>query len=80
MTRIKKIYHRSRKELRIEALLPLIENRTIQFSRKHALLLEQFERYGTGEHDDLIDALEMAVSALADTQVSVTTVRRMNRW
>lgn len=62
-TRIKKIYQRSRKELRIEAMLPHIENSAIQFSRKHALLLEQFERYGQGGHDDCIDALEMSVSA-----------------
>ncbi|MDF4189555.1 phage terminase large subunit, partial [Ligilactobacillus salivarius] len=47
-TRVKKIKHRSRKELRIEALLPSIENGTIQFDRRHALLLEQFEQYGTG--------------------------------
>lgn len=60
--RVKKIYQRSRKELRIEAMLPDIENGTIQFSRKHALLLEQFEMYGTGGHDDVIDAQEMAVS------------------
>lgn len=79
-TRIRKIYNRTRKELRIEALLPRIENGTIQFSRKHALLLEQFERYGTGEHDDLLDALEMAVSCLTETQVSVSTVRRNDRW
>jgi len=79
-TRVKKIYQRSRKELRIEALLPAIENGTIQFDRKHSHLLEQFERYGTGDHDDLIDALEMAISALADTNVSVTTVRRNDRW
>lgn len=79
-TRFKKIYNRTRKELRIEALLPLIENKTIQFSRKHSLLIEQFELYGTGAHDDLIDALEMAVSCLAETNASITTVRRMNRW
>lgn len=79
-TRLKKIYNRTRKELRIEALLPMIENGTIRFSRKHALLLEQFERYGTGEHDDLIDALEMAISSLTDTAVSVSTVRRNDRW
>ncbi|PRT08359.1 hypothetical protein C6356_00595 [Bacillus wiedmannii] len=63
-TRVKKIYHRSRKELRIEAMLPMIENGTIQFSHQHKLLLEQFEQYGTGAHDDLIDALEMAISTL----------------
>lgn len=60
--RIKKIYHRGRKELRIESLLPDIESGKIRFSRKHGLLLEQFERYGQGEHDDLPDALEMAIS------------------
>jgi predicted phage terminase large subunit-like protein len=62
-TRVKKVYNRSRKELRIETMLPYIENKTIQFSRKHALLLEQFERYGQGSHDDCIDSIEMAVSA-----------------
>ncbi|WP_308531090.1 phage terminase large subunit [uncultured Paenibacillus sp.] len=61
-TRVKEIHQRSRKDLRIEALLPDIESGAIQFSRKHALLLEQFELYGTGSHDDLPDALEMAVS------------------
>ncbi|WP_239614731.1 phage terminase large subunit [Cohnella mopanensis] len=60
--RVKEIHQRSRKDLRIEALLPDIENGTIQFTRKHALLLEQFELYGSGAHDDLPDALEMAVS------------------
>ncbi len=61
-TRVKEIYQRSRKDLRIEALLPDIESGAIQFSRKHSLLLEQFELYGSGSHDDLPDALEMAVS------------------
>lgn len=61
-SRIKKIYNRSRKELRIESMLPDIESGKIRFSRKHALLLEQLERYGQGEHDDLPDALEMARS------------------
>ncbi len=62
-TRVKKIYQRSRKELRIEAMLPHIENNTFRFSRQHTLLIEQFERYGQGGHDDCIDALEMSVSA-----------------
>lgn len=79
-TRVKKIYSRGKKELRIEALLPSIENETIQFNKLHALLLEQFEQYGTGAHDDLPDALTMAVAALADTSISVSTVRRNNRW
>ncbi|MCU6709341.1 phage terminase large subunit [Paenibacillus sp. J5C_2022] len=60
--RVKEIYQRSRKELRIEAMAPDIESGAIQFTRRHALLLEQFEQYGTGSHDDVIDAAEMAVS------------------
>lgn len=59
--RLRKINNRSRKELRIESMLPDIESGKIRFSRKHALLLEQLERYGQGSHDDLPDALEMAV-------------------
>lgn len=79
-TRLKKIYNRTRKELRIEAMLPDIENGTIQFSRKHALLLEQYERYGQGEHDDGPDSHSMALSAIAESNVSVSTVRRNDRW
>ena len=79
-TRVKKIKHRSRKELRIEAMLPSIENKTIQFNRNHALLLEQFEGYGTGYADDLPDAMEMAVSASYEGEIVVRTVKRMNRW
>ncbi|MFC4103613.1 phage terminase large subunit [Paenibacillus xanthanilyticus] len=61
--RVKEIHQRARKELRIEAMLPDIENGTLQFSRRHALLLEQFEMYGTNSHDDLPDALAMALDA-----------------
>lgn len=60
-SRVKKIYQRSRKELRIEAMLPDIETGKIQFKQNHALLLEQFERYGQGAHDDLPDACEIAI-------------------
>ncbi len=65
-TRVKKIQQRTRKELRIEAMLPDIEKGNIVFSRKHSLLLEQFERYGTNYWDDLPDAQEMAISAVKD--------------
>lgn len=63
--RVKEVYHRSRKELRIEAMAPDIESGAIQFTRRHALLLEQFEQYGTGSADDLPDSLEMAISIAA---------------
>ncbi|WP_239544383.1 phage terminase large subunit [Virgibacillus halotolerans] len=79
-TRLKKIFQRTRKELRIEAMLPSVENKTIQFSRKHSLLLEQFERYGQGGHDDLPDSLTMSVDASAESDAVVRTVKRMNRW
>lgn len=79
-TRVKKIYHRSRKELRIEAMLPPIENGSIRFNRSHSLLLEQFERYGQGEHDDLLDSLEFCISASEEQEAVVRTVKRMNRW
>ncbi|MEH7651759.1 phage terminase large subunit [Bacillus safensis] len=61
-TRVSKINQRSRKALRIEALKPQIEKGEIEFHRSQTLLLEQFERYGSNWHDDLPDALEMAVS------------------
>lgn len=61
-SRVTKINQRSRKELRIEALMPQIEKGEIEFHRSQKLLLEQFERYGSNWHDDLPDALEMAVS------------------
>ncbi|WP_246064989.1 phage terminase large subunit [Melghirimyces algeriensis] len=58
-TRVKEVKHRTRKELRIEALLPEIESGRLQFCRKHSLLLWQFEAYPQ-DHDDLPDALAMA--------------------
>lgn len=76
-TRIRKVKNRSRKELRIEAMKPAIENGALQFDRKHNLLLEQFEYYGTGgTHDDLPDSLEMAYSAATQKQPHVRTLRK----
>lgn len=69
--RVKKIYQRTRKEIRIEAMLPDIETKKIQFSKRHLLLLEQLERYGQGSSDDLPDALEISI------RVSKQAKRRM---
>lgn len=69
-TRVKNVVQRSRKELRIEAMLPDIENGGIQFNRAHALLLEQFEIYPQG-HDDLPDALEMAITAVDTRKATI---------
>jgi predicted phage terminase large subunit-like protein len=78
-TRVKKVTHRSRKELRIETMLPDIENGTIRFNKKHSLLLEQFERYGQGAHDDGPDSLEMAISATKTGDVVVRSIRKRMR-
>lgn len=78
-TRVKKVKQRTRKEMRIEAMLPEIENGTIRFNKKHALLLEQFERYGQGGHDDLPDSMEMAVSASKTGHVTVRSVSKRSR-
>ncbi|MFJ7665341.1 phage terminase large subunit [Lysinibacillus sp. NPDC097162] len=59
--RVKKINNRSRKELRIESMLPDIESGKIRFKRGHSLLLEQLERYGQGAADDLPDGMEMSI-------------------
>lgn len=69
--RVEKIQQRTRKELRIEAMLPDIETGKIQFCRRHALLLEQFERYGTGEHDDAPDSLAMALSTTKKAKIRI---------
>lgn len=61
--RVTKVYQRTRKEIRIESMLPDIENGKIEFSKNHSLLLEQLERYGTNYYDDLPDALSMATKA-----------------
>ncbi|MDR7001574.1 phage terminase large subunit [Neobacillus niacini] len=69
--RVKKIQQRQRKELRIEAMLPDIENGNIVFNRDHAILLEHFERYGSRWHDDGPDALNMAVEAVKRPKAAV---------
>jgi predicted phage terminase large subunit-like protein len=63
-TRLKEVKQKSRKEIRIEALLPDIQSGKLQFHDGHYRLIEQFELYGTNSHDDGPDALEMAVSAV----------------
>lgn len=52
MTRLRKVKQRSRKSLRIEALLPDIQAGKLRFSKKHRLLLEMFELYPNHNFDD----------------------------
>jgi predicted phage terminase large subunit-like protein len=51
-TRLRKVKQRTRKALRIEALLPDIQAGRLRFSRKHRLLLEMFELYPAHNFDD----------------------------
>ncbi|MEK4910573.1 phage terminase large subunit [Niallia sp. FSL M8-0099] len=61
-TRLRQIKQRTRKALRIESLLPDIQNGKIRFKREQKLLLEMFEMYPNHNHDDGPDATHMAVS------------------
>jgi predicted phage terminase large subunit-like protein len=61
-TRLKQYNPRTKKEVRIEAIEPLVEAGQIRFKRQHRLLIEQLELFGQGaDHDDLPDALASCV-------------------
>lgn len=81
-TRMKYIKHRTRKELRIEALLPDIQSGKIRFHRKfmNTPEMEQFEMYPMHAHDDFPDSVSMLTMVAAERQAVVRTVKRMNRW
>lgn len=51
-----------KKEERVEQLEPMFENGIIRPHQTQRLLLEQLELFPFGDHDDLPDALQMAVS------------------
>lgn len=62
-TRLRKVKQKTRKQLRIEALLPDIQNGKLRFNRNHRLLIEMFELYPNHNHDDGPDALSDAYKA-----------------
>src|SRR5699024_12021212 len=64
-TRLKQIKQRTRKELRIDALLPDIQKGRIRFHRKfkNTPEIEQFEMYLMHAHDDFPDADYMLTMA-----------------
>lgn len=62
-TRLRKVKQRTRKALRIEALLPDIQSGRLRFSKKHRLLLEMFELYPNHNFDDGPDACAEAFQA-----------------
>lgn len=81
-TRLKQIKHRTRKELRIEAMLPDIQKGKIRMHRKfkNTPEMEQFEMYPMHRHDDFPDAVSMLTMVAKGSKASVRTVKRMNRW
>ncbi|PAE24067.1 phage terminase large subunit [Bacillus sp. 7894-2] len=80
-TRLKKIKQRTRKALRIEALLPDVQNGNLRFFQNVELAaMEQFEMYPMHKHDDFPDCCSMAyMTAKAGNAVVQTTGKRV-RW
>ncbi|MCW2278727.1 phage terminase large subunit [Heliophilum fasciatum] len=60
-TKLKAVVSRGKKEERIESLEPLVEQGILRFMRQQRLLLEMMEQFPSHDHDDLPDALQMAI-------------------
>lgn len=60
-TRLKQYNPRTKKEIRIEALEPMVEAGAIRFKKQHRLLIEMLELFPQHEHDDLPDAIASCV-------------------
>lgn len=60
---VEPVQHTSDKLGRIQSLQPLVRSATLQFSRRHTVLLEQLRLFPKAAHDDGPDALQMAVAA-----------------
>lgn len=81
-TRLKQIKQRTRKELRIEALLPDIQKGKIRFHRKfrNSPELDQFTMYPMHANDDFPDGISMLTMVAKEKGGTARTVKRMNRW
>ena len=58
---IKQVKHETDKLARIQTLQPMIKDGSILFSRKHLKLLEQIRSFPAGKHDNILNALVMAL-------------------
>lgn len=56
-TRLKSVQPRTKKEVRIEGLEPVVEQGALRFKKQQRLLLEMMELFPQHEHDDLPDSL-----------------------
>lgn len=64
--RLVPVKQRTRKELRIEAMSPDTHNGRIRYKKSQTELLEQYEKYPMVDHDDMVDATEMAYNIATD--------------
>lgn len=80
-TRIKNIKQRTRKALRIEALLPDIQNGKLRFHRKYKNSQEmaQYEMYPMHNHDDVPDSNSMAYTTAQENNAVVRMVNKRAR-
>lgn len=79
-TRIRQIKQRTRKELRIESLLPEIQSGRLRFKRDlPQRMMEQFEMYGMHKFDDFPDAVHMAFSTAKGGNAVVRTINKRMR-
>lgn len=80
-TRIKHIRQRTRKSLRIEALLPDVQNGKLRFHRryKNSREMSQYDMYPMHEHDDVPDSNSMAFSTAVEDSVIVRTINKRTR-
>lgn len=74
-TRITKVKQKTRKALRIEAMLPDIEAGRVRFHKSQRLLLEMLEYYPNHNHDDGPDALADALK-IAKVAKGVEVIKR----
>lgn len=79
-TRVRKIKHRTRKSIRIEALLPEIQSGRLRFHEKFkgGREMMQFELYGMTA-DDFPDSCAMAYSTAASGNVVIRTTNKRMR-
>lgn len=80
-TRMKKIKQRTRKALRIEALLPDVQSGRLRFvnSLKNGPAMAQFDMYPMHAHDDFPDAVSMAFNTAQSGTMTVRTLRKRSR-
>jgi predicted phage terminase large subunit-like protein len=67
-TRIRAVNPKTKKELRIESLEPLVEQGILRFKRNQHLLLEMMLQYPNHNHDDGVDCLAGAVDLIGLTR------------